>query len=94
MEDSQDHVAVVLHYEGACMERWKLKFKQTKEQSEESIKLCMGESWEGYFPYYCDSIEAFQLHPESDNAEVWQRWKLRENRSKETLVAIDPFSNF
>ena len=87
--DLKNHTAVVLHYEGACVQRWKLKFNQGPEKSKESIRKC-NEDWQGGFVYYCESMEAFVLHPESDNAEVWRKYKLRENNRPEALVVIDP----
>lgn len=80
------HVAVVLHYEGACLARWAEKFAGYARSTPDA---CDG--GEIPFPYYCESLRAFVRHDtdEQDRSRVWERWKLLRNRQQDGVIIID-----
>lgn len=80
------HVAVVLHYEGACLVRWAEKFAGYARSTPDA---CDGGKIP--FPYYCESLRAFVRNDmdEQDRSRVWERWKLLRNRQRDGVIIID-----
>lgn len=76
-------VAVVLHYESFCVERWRKKFLAYATDSPDA---CANKKIP--FQFYCDSIEAFKTG-RNDEHDVWTRWKTRTRHDQRALVKID-----
>jgi hypothetical protein len=73
--DLDSHVAVVLHYESACIERWRSKFEAYARDG--GVEACQEQAIP--FAFFCASIDALQQHHPENATNVWCRWKLTEN---------------
>ena len=75
------YVAVVIHYESSCFERWKHKFSSYATDSHSPNACKTGKI---PFKYFCESME----HVNDNTAiDVWTRWKTTGRHSD--LVTID-----
>lgn len=83
IKDLDSHVAVVLHYESACFERWKSKFEAYARDG--GLDACQRQAIP--FPFFCESLDALQHHPETATT-VWSRWKRTENA--QSLEILNP----
>lgn len=73
-------VAVVAHFESACVERWREKFSAYARRAPDA---CAKDRIP--FPFYCNSIEAF-VTGASDKDRVWHRWRTIARHSNDAIV--------
>lgn len=71
------HLAVVLHYESACVERWRQKYANYAKDTPDACRR-----GDIPFKFYCDSIEA------AGNDEVWHRYKQPTRHDNDGLVSL------
>ena len=78
------YIGVILHYESACLTKWVEKFKGYAHDSPDAC-----ERGSIPFKYYCDSLHAFAHNRNASNHAIWERWKLKQNRSSDGIIIID-----
>ena len=78
-QDLATHVAVILHYESACIEKWRTKFLAYANDRPEA---CSND--EIPFPFFCESITSVQRGSD----ETWTDWKIVQ-KNQEGVLRID-----
>lgn len=81
-EDLDAYLAVILHYESACLHRWKTKFRAYMRDSP-STKAGIP------FAYFKESLEAIEQAEEHETDAIWRKWKLAHHATGlETLTNV------